>query len=208
MSQLERQQSVSAVIIDKGGKVLLLHRSDQKRFNPGMWNVIAGKRSVEESPRDAVLREVLEETGSRTTLLLPPVIWHVYQPTHNILFKDHAFLVTIDATNIQLQEEHTEYAWVDPFDLGVRTAVPFLEENLHMIGITRSKEPYRVLYTNYKGETEWRLISPTRYYFGHTEYHPDDQWLLEVHDHEKQATRTYAVADIHVLIPPLYKILQ
>jgi hypothetical protein len=82
--------------------------------------------------------------------------------------------------------------------------VPFLKENLHQVGITQSSEPYKVLYTNYKGETRWRYITPQRFYFGQTEYHPKDQWLMQSYDHDKQGERTYALADIHVLVPPIY----
>lgn len=52
-------------------------------------------------------------------------------------------------------------------------------------------------YTNWKGERGERLISPGRMYYGQTEYHPRDQWLLSAMDHGKQAERTFAMKDIH-----------
>lgn len=53
-----------------------------------------------------------------------------------------------------------------------------------------------VLYTNWKGKTEKRTIIPWVAYWGHTEYHPEDQFLLKCWDVEKQAERTYAMKDI------------
>ena len=56
--------------------------------------------------------------------------------------------------------------------------------------------PIKVRYTNYRGETAVRLIIPLRFSFGSTEYHPHEQWLLEVWDVEKNALRVYALKDI------------
>lgn len=53
-----------------------------------------------------------------------------------------------------------------------------------------------IVYTNYKGKTATRRIIPERMYYGKTEYHPEEQWLLVAHDVEKKAQRTFAVCDI------------
>lgn len=56
--------------------------------------------------------------------------------------------------------------------------------------------PIKVRYTNYRGETAVRTIIPIRFYFGKTEYHPHEQWLVEVWDVERNAMRVYALKDI------------
>lgn len=53
-----------------------------------------------------------------------------------------------------------------------------------------------ILYTNWKGETATRQIQPTKLWYGHTEYHPEDQWLLDAIDLEKKDVRTFAMRDI------------
>jgi ADP-ribose pyrophosphatase YjhB (NUDIX family) len=50
--------SVSAVIFDRGGRLLLQQRSDG-----GQWGLPGGSVEIGESVRDAVIREVREETG-------------------------------------------------------------------------------------------------------------------------------------------------
>jgi 8-oxo-dGTP diphosphatase len=50
--------TVSAVVLNDSGQVLLGQRSDNHQ-----WSVIAGMMEPGEQPADAVLREVLEETG-------------------------------------------------------------------------------------------------------------------------------------------------
>lgn len=55
----------------------------------------------------------------------------------------------------------------------------------------------RILYTNHRGETAWRLITPQHIFYGSTIHHPVCQWLLQAHDHDKQDDRTFAIKDIH-----------
>jgi len=55
----------------------------------------------------------------------------------------------------------------------------------------------RILYTNWKDETKHRTIIPKRIFWGKTEYHPDEQWLLEAWDIEKRDDRVFAMKDIH-----------
>lgn len=53
-----------------------------------------------------------------------------------------------------------------------------------------------VLYRNHRGEVAVRLISPTCLHFGKCRWHPGKQHLLDAWDHDKQATRTFAMADV------------
>lgn len=54
----------------------------------------------------------------------------------------------------------------------------------------------RILYTNHRGETNWRTIIPENVYYGMTEYHPDPQWLLRAYDVDKAAYRDFALAGV------------
>lgn len=51
-----------------------------------------------------------------------------------------------------------------------------------------------VAYRNYRGEVSIRTFWPRRVWFGSTEYHPEEQWLLDVWDVDKDAERTYALS--------------
>jgi ADP-ribose pyrophosphatase YjhB (NUDIX family) len=55
--------SVSAVIFDRRGRLLLQQRSDG-----GQWGLPGGSVEIGESVRDAVIREVREETGLHVTV--------------------------------------------------------------------------------------------------------------------------------------------
>lgn len=54
----------------------------------------------------------------------------------------------------------------------------------------------KIVYTNYRNETSSRNILPIQIYFGATEWHTDQQWLLKAYDIEKDAERCFAIKDI------------
>ena len=60
-----------------------------------------------------------------------------------------------------------------------------------------------VLYTNYRRETALRTIVPKRIWFGSTEWHPEDGWLLDAFDVEKGEERSFAMKDIRVWLPEI-----
>jgi predicted DNA-binding transcriptional regulator YafY len=53
-----------------------------------------------------------------------------------------------------------------------------------------------LVYTNYRGETSVRRVIPQRIWFGATDWHPEEQWMLDALDVEKQADRSFALKDI------------
>ncbi|WP_374844223.1 hypothetical protein, partial [Brucella haematophila] len=61
--------------------------------------------------------------------------------------------------------------------------------------------PITLTYTNYRGETSERAITPIRPWFGSTEWHPEPQWLLRAYDHDKGAERDFALKDFGYLAP-------
>ena len=69
-----------------------------------------------------------------------------------------------------------------------------------IIEILQGKPPetlmIKVLYKNYRGEESERQIIPLQIYFGSTEFHPKDQWLMKVWDCDRNDYRTYAFKDI------------
>ena len=64
-----------------------------------------------------------------------------------------------------------------------------------------------MLYKNYKGETSEYLIYPEKVYFGKTEYHPEEQWLLAAYKFnpenldDKIKFRVFALSDILKIHP-------
>ncbi len=70
---MDRDKNFSVIILyNKDGKILLEHRSKNRKRNPGIWALFGGHVEKGEDPKEAVFREVREELGyklSNTTLL-------------------------------------------------------------------------------------------------------------------------------------------
>ncbi len=59
-----------------------------------------------------------------------------------------------------------------------------------------TKKIVEIVYTNWKGVTGIRHIIPKDIFFGATEWHKEEQWLLNAFDVDKQADRAFALKDI------------
>lgn len=58
------------------------------------------------------------------------------------------------------------------------------------------KRIVKILYTNWKGETRYRNIIPKSIEFKSTEWHKEEQWILNALDVDKNADRAFAIKDI------------
>lgn len=58
------------------------------------------------------------------------------------------------------------------------------------------KKSVTIKYKNWRGEIADRTIIPQMIWLGKTKYHPDEQWLLNAYDCDKQAARDFAIKDI------------
>lgn len=59
-------------------------------------------------------------------------------------------------------------------------------------------------YTNWKGEKSKRRVFVNDFYFGATEYHNNEQWLMAAWDQDKRQHRKFAMADMsNVKIVPV-----
>jgi hypothetical protein len=57
-------------------------------------------------------------------------------------------------------------------------------------------------YKNRKGHFSTCRVdgNTSRTYYGHTEFHTEDQWLMEAFDLDKQEMRTFAMRDISNIV--------
>jgi len=78
-----------------------LRDADEQIFYPNHWGLFGGGQEPEESPTQAALRELKEETG-----LVPELIWKLGTFTHPQLPLIHGFLVeaVLDLSAIDLGE--------------------------------------------------------------------------------------------------------
>ena len=68
-----------------------------------------------------------------------------------------------------------------------------------MLGMN-PKHIVSILYTNWRGETRWRQVIPRGIVFAATQWHPEDQWLLEATEPGSEQVKHFALHFIHCWI--------
>jgi predicted DNA-binding transcriptional regulator YafY len=60
-----------------------------------------------------------------------------------------------------------------------------------------AEQAVEIEYTNYRGESALRRVVPMRIWFGESEWHKGPQWFMDALDLDRQAERSFAMADVH-----------
>lgn len=58
------------------------------------------------------------------------------------------------------------------------------------------KHKVNILYKNWQNEIVWRKIIPISVTYKKTKWHPEEQWILNAFDTNKQEHRCFAMKDI------------
>lgn len=116
------------IVRDDRGRILLIRRSEEVEWDPGLWELPGGKAEHGETIQDALAREALEETG---------LAIEVGDPVHIAQFTKEPFWVTsvtfaCEATggSARLSDEHGELAWVAPEEIAGRSCTQPTREAL------------------------------------------------------------------------------
>ena len=116
MKQTSTQQvsgRFSVNVVENGaGEILLLKRSKDSKFGPGLWGFPAGHLEEGETPEQCASRELIEEIGPgisvETIKRHEPVRDEIAGKTYEF----HLFHLRWLGGEIRLNHEHTDYAWV------------------------------------------------------------------------------------------------
>jgi 8-oxo-dGTP pyrophosphatase MutT (NUDIX family) len=104
---------VVACYIQSGDVFLLLKRSQHKPHG-NRWGLPAGKVDGDETPLEAIVREVREETGISVNPFECRALPSLWVEHEGFSFRYHSFMVTLPSIpSIELNtEEHSDYTWV------------------------------------------------------------------------------------------------
>lgn len=111
----EPRPTVSVVVRDEQGRVLLLQRTEDRG---GFWQPVTGKVEPGESPHAAAQRELAEETGF-TTAVQPLGYEHAFafgaaQDAAPQVFRETAFVARASGVVLRDPAEHQAHGWFTP----------------------------------------------------------------------------------------------
>ncbi|HBI34193.1 MAG TPA: DNA mismatch repair protein MutT [Candidatus Moranbacteria bacterium] len=116
-------------IIRKDGKILVVKRAEQDGFRGGTWETVGGGIDENESPQEALKREIMEEAG---------VMVDIEEPFNVFYFKNGNGEIKIGITflcdwisgEVVLSEEHSEHKWIESCEFMNFESVPSLHEEI------------------------------------------------------------------------------
>ena len=107
---VELKESVSSVVLING-KIMMLKRPENSHSYPGRWSLCAGKIEKGESPDQAAVREIAEETKIKDPVFkgkLPPVMVR----EDRIMWKVYPFIFDAGDAKPVLNHENEDYRLV------------------------------------------------------------------------------------------------
>ncbi len=133
---------VAAAVIEKPDGSFLLGQRAADTFYPGYWEFPGGKVEANETPREALIRELHEELEIEVVRATPWIVReHVYEHAHVRL---HFFRVTEWRGDIR-DHVHSALEWQQP---GATTVAPMLPANAPILASLALPEIYGVTYAH------------------------------------------------------------
>tara|TARA_Y100000310_G_scaffold326367_1_gene391175 strand:- start:801 stop:1256 length:456 start_codon:yes stop_codon:yes gene_type:complete len=105
------KQKVLSFIYD-GERFLALHSDPHPEHGEGGWFVVTGGVDEGETNKEAVIREIIEETGLTVNKIFP-LNWSSIYDWGDDVCEEYNFLSFVDIGDIILNEEHSKYEWLD-----------------------------------------------------------------------------------------------
>lgn len=132
-------KGVSAVVYNPvTEKFLVMKRSDQNQYYPGVWQFPGGGLE-DEKPEEGALRELREETGLEGEIVRGGSYRWISKHGKSEM-KTFAFLVEVEETDVVLSWEHDEFRWIELDELRSMETFEFIEKDLEAVGVIAKDE--------------------------------------------------------------------
>lgn len=131
--------SVYAVLRNEKSEFLLLRRSENSHSNPGKWDLPGGKLGNGELLKDAVVREVWEETGISITPgeIAGYATFELPDKKVIVIIYDGGYVIA----DVKLSYEHVEHAWSSLENIMEMDALPDHFKEFFKRFAAENKEP-------------------------------------------------------------------
>jgi dihydroneopterin triphosphate diphosphatase len=94
-------------------KYLLLKRAPNASLHPGIWQTITATTEKNESTKEALMRELAEETGLKDArIFVVPRINSYYMVPLDVISLSPVFLAITKNAKVTISDEHDKFKWV------------------------------------------------------------------------------------------------
>jgi len=127
----ELKKNAVAVIVNNDNKILLLKRADDSKiWMPNKWSLVGGEINKDETPQQAIEREIKEETKLEIKKFIKT--FTIQRHTDSI---EHIFACRYagEETDVKLNDENTKYGWYDISEMKYLDTVPHLIEYITIV---------------------------------------------------------------------------
>ncbi|HET9173917.1 MAG TPA: NUDIX domain-containing protein [Candidatus Saccharimonadales bacterium] len=101
------------LVADTHNDILLLKRSETDVRRPLQWDIPGGHSNEHESPDQAAVREVLEETGIKLSVRSIQLVYATSETvTSNLNVVWLYYIAKVSRQPVVLSHEHAAYSWV------------------------------------------------------------------------------------------------
>ncbi|MFH1661482.1 MAG: NUDIX domain-containing protein [Candidatus Falkowbacteria bacterium] len=121
--------AVKGIIRRGDGKILIVKRSDQDNFMPGIWETVGGGIKEKDIPQVALEREIMEETGLSVKVREPFNVFTFNNDKGEFKIGITFVCDYIDG-EIKLSSEHSEFKWIDSKDIKQFHSIKSLYEEI------------------------------------------------------------------------------
>ena len=122
--------NVSAIILDKDRRILLLKRSNfEDQWQPNKWAVVGGKVESGEDEVEAVKREIKEETGIDIETFIEKF---VIQRSSDAVEHIYVAKYSGEPEDVELNQEHNGFMWVRYAEIRYLDTVPNLIDYINI----------------------------------------------------------------------------
>jgi len=132
LGKLRQQRVVVSALIVSSDKMLLLKRHPKETHAAGKWEIPSGKVEFGESPKIALIREVLEETGLEVKPGPPFFATHYNRRAGKLMLHTIKIVYLVNLSNqtpIKLNpKEHIEYVWSAPDNIRKYPLAPSMSD--------------------------------------------------------------------------------
>ena len=120
---------------DRLGRLLFVKRAPNESIGAGKWGFPAGHIEADETPLECAMREMDEEIGSQHELVEVNQVGPVRDTFYGGKFEIHLFHFHWSSGVVELNDEHTSFAWVAAPEFKNLDVMLGIEEDIVLLGI-------------------------------------------------------------------------